>query len=347
VSGQPSPRTTWSQCAGNDTDLTPRAVNFEVVKWTAARLPDLGGRVAIVTGGNSGIGWRTAQALAAHNARVVIACRNLDRGSAAARKIRTKTPTADVVAAELDLASIASVRAFAGGWSGPLHVLVNNAGVMAPPKPATTEDGFELQFGTNHLGHFVLTGLLLPALLAAGSGRVVTVASVAHHGGGDDVIDANFGPGYNAQHTYSNSKLANLLFAAELDRQVRARDLPLLSVAAHPGVSATGLVSDPQGMGANRLIRAVGPVFGTLFTQSARAGARGTLYAATEAAAGSYTGPRRFGETRGPIGPARRSPLAQDEKLARRLWQLSEDITGYRYTWPAPARDAVAQPALK
>jgi NAD(P)-dependent dehydrogenase (short-subunit alcohol dehydrogenase family) len=317
------------------------------VKWTAANLPDLAGRVVVITGANSGIGWHTAYALAARNARVVLACRNQDRAAAAARKLRAKVATADVVAAELDLASMASVRAFASGWTDPLDLLINNAGVMAPPRPARTEDGFELQFGTNHLGHFVLTGMLLPTLLASGGGRVVTVASIAHHGGGDDVIDANVGTSYNSQHTYSNSKLANLLFAAELDRQFRARGLDLVSVAAHPGVSATGLVSDPQGMGASRLVRTLGPVFVRLFTQSARAGARATLYAATEGSPGSYTGPRRFGETRGPIGPARRSPPAQDEKLARRLWQVSEDITGYRYVWPEPASAASEGSALK
>jgi NAD(P)-dependent dehydrogenase (short-subunit alcohol dehydrogenase family) len=319
------------------------------VKWTAANLPDLSGRVAIVTGANSGIGWHTAQALASHNARVVLACRNVERGRAAVARIRARSRAADVEVAELDLASAASIRAFASGWTGRLDLLVNNAAVMAPPRRAVTEDGFELQFGTNHLGHFVLTGLLLDALLDGGldggEARVVTVGSVAHHGGTEDVLDANAGPGYHPQHSYSNSKLANLLFAAELDRQVRARGLPLTSVAAHPGVSATGLVSDPQGMGANPLVRAVGPVFVRLFTQSARAGARATLYAASEAEPGSYTGPRRFGETRGSIGPARLSPLAQDEKLARRLWQASEDLTGYRYAWPA--RESGEGDALK
>ena len=315
------------------------------MKWTAAQLPDLSGRVAVVTGANSGIGWHTAKALADHRARVVLACRNLERARAAADRIRAKTPSADVVVTELDLASAASIRTFAGEWTGRLDLLINNAAVMAPPRPSTTEDGFELQFGTNHLGHFVLTGMLLSALVDAGDARVVTIGSLAHHGGGDDVLDGNAGPGYQPQHTYSNSKLANLLFAAELDRQLRARGLPVTSVAAHPGVSATGLVSDPEGMGANWFIRAAGPVFVRLFTQSARAGARATLYAATEGEPGSYTGPRRFGETRGRIGPARWSSPARDEKLARRLWQASENLTGYRYTWPA--RESVATDALK
>ncbi|HEY7008341.1 MAG TPA: oxidoreductase [Jatrophihabitantaceae bacterium] len=304
------------------------------MSWTPEQLPDLGDHVAVITGANSGIGWQTALALAGHRARVVLACRDTQRGAQAADTIRAHHPGADVAVAPLDVASMASVRAFAAAWSGRLDLLVNNAGVMAPPKRVVTADGFELQFGTNHLGHFVLTGLLLGALAEARAGRVVTVASLAHHGGGEDVLDANAGPAYDAQHTYSNSKLANLLFAAELDRKLREHELRVTSVAAHPGVSATGLVGDPQGMGANRVVRALGPVFLAVFTQSARAGARSVLYAATEAAPGSYTGPQLFGENRGPIGPARWSELARDEKLAHRLWQVSEELTGFHYPWP-------------
>jgi NAD(P)-dependent dehydrogenase (short-subunit alcohol dehydrogenase family) len=298
------------------------------VGWNAAQLPDLRGRIAIVTGANSGIGFHTAKQLAAHGAQVVLACRNVESGAAAAAAIGGSTRVA-----ELDLASSASVREFAEGWDGPLHLLINNAGVMAPPKFATTADGFERQFGTNHLGHFVLTGLLLPALVA-GAGRVVTVASIAHHGGTDAVLDGNVGgEPYNAQQTYSQSKLANLLFALELHRELLAHELPVTSTAAHPGVSATGLVADREGMGASPLLRVVAPPFLKIFTQSAAAGARATLYAATEAAPGSYTGPQWFGETRGPIGPAKLSSYAQDEKLARRLWQVSEELTGFRYDW--------------
>ena len=303
------------------------------MKWTATQLPDLSGTTAIVTGGNSGIGWHTCHELAAHGARVLVACRDVEKGKQAADRIRAKVPAAQLDVAELDLASMASVGAFAEGWTGPLDLLVNNAGVMAPPKPARTVDGYELQFGTNHLGHFVLTGLLLPSLLGAPAGRVVTVASIAHFGGTERVVEGNTGPDYNPQTTYSNSKLANLMFALELHRQLTARGLPVTSVAAHPGVSATGLVADPAGMGANPLLRVVAPVFLTMFTQSAAAGARATLYAATEGAPGSYTGPRRFGETRGPIGPARILPLAQDENLAHQLWTVSEDLTGLHYPW--------------
>ena len=301
------------------------------MKWTAAQLPDLSGRVAVVTGANSGIGFRTAEAFATHGARVVLACRDLVRAERAVQRIGDARATS----AGLDLASMSSVREFAESWTGPLDILVNNAGVMAPPKPALTTDGFELQFGTNHLAHFVLTGLLLPALMESERGRVVTVASIAHHGGGADLLEANAGTAYDPRHSYANSKLANLLFADELDREVRSRGLPIDSVAAHPGVSATGLFSDAEGMGAKRLVRAAAPIAVRMVTQSARSGARAVLYAATEAEPGSYTGPQRFGETRGHIGPARRSFAANDERLARRLWRVSEVLTGFKYPWPA------------
>lgn len=303
--------------------------------WTPGQLPDLTKRVAVVTGGNSGIGFHTARHLAEHGARVVLACRNTAAAEAAAERLRARNPAGEIGVGELDLASIASVRAFAAAWDGPLDLLINNAGVMAPPRRRTTADGFELQFGTNHLGHFVLTGLLLDALRDSEHGaRVVTVSSVAHLGGTDAVVDGNAGPGYDAQQTYSNSKLANLLFALQLHREFTAHGLPNTSTAAHPGVSATGLVGDSQGMGANPLIRTLAPPVMRIFTQGANAGSRAVLYAATEAEPGSYTGPQLLGETRGRIGPARLSAQARDEKLARRLWQVSEELTGLRYSWP-------------
>jgi NAD(P)-dependent dehydrogenase (short-subunit alcohol dehydrogenase family) len=300
------------------------------VGWKAGQLPDLRGRTAVVTGANSGIGFQTAKELAGHGARVVLACRNVEAGNAAADRMRG---TGDVSVRQLDVASMASVREFGEAWDGPLELLINNAGVMAPPKLARTVDGFERQFGTNHLGHFVLTGLLLPRLVESGRGRVVTVASIAHHGGTEAVLEGNVGEAYNGQKTYSNSKLANLLFAMELHRELTARGMPVTATAAHPGVSSTGLVGDRQGMGANPVMRTIAPVFVKLFTQSAAAGARASLYAATEAEPGSYTGPQVFGETRGPIGPAKLSEAAKDEKLAHRLWQVSEELTGFRYTW--------------
>jgi NAD(P)-dependent dehydrogenase (short-subunit alcohol dehydrogenase family) len=302
------------------------------VGWTADQLPDQSGRVAVVTGANSGIGWHTSRALAEHGARVVLAVRDVERGKLAAERIVAGVPSAEVEVGELNLASVESVRAFADQWSGSLDLLINNAGVMAPPKRATTQDGYELQFGTNHLGHFVLTGMLLPHLVEGARPRVVTVSSLAHRGGTEAVLDANTGR-YEPQRAYSNSKLANLLFAIELDRQCRGHDLPVVSVAAHPGVSSTGLVGDPEGMGANRVVRAVGPVFVRTFMQSAAAGARAVLYAATDAEPGSYTGPSRLHETRGAIGPAGMSDLARDEQLAHRLWQFSEELTGFHYRW--------------
>ena len=302
--------------------------------WTADAVPSLDGRVAVVTGANSGIGFETALALAAHGARVVLAVRDARRGEQAAARIRSRVPSARVVTRTLDVATIDSVRSFATEWDGPLHLLVNNAGVMAPPTPRRTPDGFELQFGTNHLGHFVLTGLLLPALLAADSPRVVTVASIVHHNGTAEVVEGNASATYHPQRTYANSKLANLLFALELHRQAVARGLPLVSTAAHPGVSATGLISSRDGIGASWAMRTFGPLVARVVTQSAVAGARPVLFAATEAEPGSYTGPQKFGETRGPIGPARISDLAADEKLGRRLWQASEDLTGLHYPWP-------------
>ncbi len=304
------------------------------MRWTPDALPDLTGRTAVVTGGNSGIGFQAARQLARHGADVVLACRDARGAERAAARLHGA-----VEVAELDLAATASVQKFAADWDRPLHLLVNNAGVMAPPKRSTTADGFELQFGTNHLGHFVLTGMLLPHLVAAERARVVTVASLAHRSGTGDVLDANAAEPYNPQRAYAQSKLANLLFARQLQRELAAHDLPVTSTAAHPGLASTGLVRDPQGMGANRFMRVVATLTLTLFTQSAAAGARSVLYAATEAGPGSYTGPTWLGGTRGPVGPSAQSPQAQDERLGRRLWQVSEELTGFRYEW-----DALSQP---
>ena len=296
--------------------------------WKPEQLPDLTGRVAVVTGANSGLGFHTARELTEHGAEVVLACRNVAAGEAAAARLGSRAR-----AAELDLASAASVRKFADAWHGPLHLLINNAGVMAPPNAVRTADGFELQFGTNHLGHFVLTGLLLPALVSSGAGRVVVVASIAHRSGTAAVLDANADPVYNPQLAYANSKLANLLFADELQRQLAERGLPVTAAAAHPGVAATGLFTSRDGMGANPVLRVFAPALLKVFTQSPRVAARAPLYAATEAEPGSYTGPGLLGETRGPIGAAQRSSVAQDAQLARRLWRVSEELTGLRYDW--------------
>lgn len=298
------------------------------MSFTARDLPDLTGKVAVVTGANSGIGFHTALELSRHGATVVLACRDATSAAEAA----TKMPGATRVEA-LDLASQKSIHAFADRWSGPLDLLINNAGVMRPPRYRQTEDGHELMFGTNHLGHFALTGLLLPALFASGAPRVVTVASIAHLGGDARVVDGNPPETYEPERSYCQSKLANVLFARELHKRALAAGAPLVSTAAHPGVSATGLVPDPNGMGANRFLRAVTPLVLPIIFQSAAAGARASLYAATFAEGGSYTGPQRWGESRGPIGPAKLNPCATDEKLAAALWAFSEQLTSVSFSF--------------
>jgi NAD(P)-dependent dehydrogenase (short-subunit alcohol dehydrogenase family) len=233
--------------------------------------------------------------------------------------------------ARLDLGSLASVQEFAEAWDGPLGLLVNNAGLMSPPRYRQTADGHELQFGTNHLGHFALTGRLLPALLAAPASRVVTVSSIAHHQGRADVVEGNPSERYSPAPTYGNSKLANLLFAFELQRRASLAGVSLTSTAAHPGVASTNLVTSEQGLGSIPGVKQLAPLFLKLVFQSPRAGAEPTLYAATAAEPGSYTGPQSLRESRGKPGPARTSPLARDEALAGKLWSVSEDLTGVRF----------------
>ena len=298
--------------------------------WSTSDIPSLAGTTAVVTGANSGIGWHTAAELARHGADVTLAVRSLDKGEAAAAQLRAGA-AGTVRVARLDLGSLASVQEFAEAWEGPLGLLVNNAGLMTPPRYRETADGHELQFGTNHLGHFALTGRLLPALLAAPASRVVTVSSIAHHQGRADVVDGNPADRYSPTPAYGNSKLANLLFAFELQRRASLAGVSLSSTAAHPGVASTGLVTSEQGLGSIPGVKQLAPLFLKLVFQSPRAGAEPTLYAATAAAPGSYTGPQSLRESRGKPGPARTSRLARDESLAQKLWAVSEDVTGVRF----------------
>ncbi len=288
-------------------------------------LPDLTGRRAVVTGANSGIGYETAKALAQAGATVVLACRDVGRGAAAAERLSRAAPRATVEVDALDLSDLASVQAFAENWTGPLDLLINNAGVMAPPRWKATVDGFELQMGTNHLGHFALTGRLLPALLAARRPRVVTVSSLAHRRAELNFDDLQSVVGYRPHTAYANSKLANLMFALELQRRAGDR---LVSTAAHPGLAVTGLISDRQGVGANPIGRLVGPVANRITSQSAAGGAQPTLYAATLAAPGSYIGPRHLFETRGAPARATVSAAASDPARAAQLWDISTELTG-------------------
>jgi len=294
--------------------------------WKPTQIGDLSGRRAIVTGANSGIGFVEARTLAERGAHVVLAVRDVDAGRAAAARIHGSTQVE-----YLDLASLESVRAFAADVLGPIDLLVNNAGVMAPPTHRTTADGHELQFGTNHLGHFALTGRLLPALLAAPSPRVTTVASLAHHQGDDQVVEGNPASGYKPQTAYGRSKLANLLFALELHRRATAAGSHLTSTAAHPGVAVTNLFVSRDGMGARWVVRTLAPPLMRLVLPGSEGGAESILYAACAAAPGSYSGPQGPGEVRGKVGPARLSHLAGDENLARRLWSTSEELTGVRF----------------
>ena len=301
-------------------------------------LPDLTGTRALVTGASDGIGLGIAARLAAAGAQVILPVRNRAKGETARAAILSSTPDAHVSLRDLDLSSLASVAALGQTLQQegePIHLLINNAGVMTPPDRQVTADGFELQFGTNHLGHFALTGLLLPALQAAPAGRVVAVSSVAHHQGRANVVDGNPAQGYNPSRTYGNSKLANLLFAFELQRRASLAGSSVTATAAHPGVSATNLVTSEQGLGSIPGVRQVAPLFLRLLFQSAKAGAEPTLYAATEATPGSYTGPQSLRESRGHVGPAKVGRLARDETLAGTLWQVSEDLTGVRYDWDA------------
>ncbi|MCW2539599.1 MAG: Short-chain dehydrogenase/reductase [Frankiales bacterium] len=283
-----------------------------------------------MTGANSGIGWYVARALARRGAAVTMACRDLVKGQRAVDRLMASVPRALIELRPLDLAALDSVAEFAAGWTGPLDLLVNNAGIMAPPKWRPTQDGFELQFGTNHLGHFALTGQLLPALLEGAQPRVVTVSSLAHGRGNAGVLAGNPPSGYNPQLSYAQSKLANLLFGLELQRRA-GRDL--ISTVAHPGVANTNLFRSEDGMGANPMVRSGGALLGRLIFQSPQAGAEPILYAADVAGPGSYSGPRWLRGWRGPAGPAAMSSFASDERLAADLWDISEELTGVKYGW--------------
>ena len=297
--------------------------------WTAAEIPDQRGRVAIVTGANSGIGLAAARELARAGARVVMAVRNQDKGREAAQTI-----TGEVEVRELDLADLASVRAFAGAFDGELHLLINNAGVMAPPR-RLTKDGFESQFGTNHLGHFALTGLLLPRLLATEEPRVVTLSSGADRIGRIRFDNLQGERRYVSWLWYGQSKLANLMFCFELQRRATEAGVPLKSMAAHPGYARTNLQFAAPPWYEQLIMRITNPVMG----QSAEMGALPTLYAATvpDLPGGTFIGPDGFLEQRGHPKIVTGAGRAYDEDAARRLWEVSEELTGVRYEFTSAA----------
>lgn len=303
--------------------------------WTIEDIPDQTGRVAIVTGANSGIGFETAKALAEKGATVVMACRNLDKAQSAVDQIQRHIPLAKLAIIELDLADLASVHDFAGqvgsGYAR-LDLLINNAGIMIPPY-TQTKDGFEVQFGANHLGHFALTGLLLPLILATTDARIVNVSSSMHHRvrGTIDFDNLNAEKGYNARAAYAQSKLANLLFTLELNKRLQETGADVTATAAHPGWTATNLQRG--------LLHAVSRVVG----QTPEMGALPTLRAAVDPQArpNDYFGPDGFMEMRGYPVKVEPSAAAKDLTVARKLWEVSEQMTAVSYQWqPAPASSA-------
>ncbi len=301
-------------------------------KWTAADVPDQSGRVAIITGSNTGIGFGAAAVLAAKGAHTVLAVRNLDKGNDAAARIKSASPDATVSVQELDLTSLQNIRSAAEELRAKfsrIDLLINNAGVMYTDK-ASTKDGFELQFGTNHLGHFALTGLLLDHMLTVDGSRVVTVSSVGHRIRAKiHFDDLNLDRNYNRVVAYGQSKLANLLFTYELARRLEAKGAPTIAAAAHPGAADTDLLRNMPGG-----IRQVSQFFwSTFFAQDADMGAEPTLRAAADPSVqnGQYFGPGGFGEQKGHPKVVASSAQSHDEDIQRRLWTVSEELTDVTY----------------
>ncbi|MDQ6696238.1 MAG: oxidoreductase [Actinomycetota bacterium] len=315
-----------------------------MARWTAQDIPDQTGRTALVTGANSGLGLETATALAAHGARVLMACRNQEKAAGALSGVRAAAagPTPEVV--PLDLADLASVRAASEALldkGEALDLLVNNAGVMALPLRRTPQ-GFEMQFGTNHLGHFALTGRLLPLLRRPASSRVVTLSSAMHRIGRMRWEDLSWTSGYHKWPAYGQSKLANLLFMSELDRRATAHRGArsgggLVSVAAHPGYASTHLQAAGPEMGGNRLAGSMMNMANSVFAQSAEQGARPSLYAATmpDVQGGAFYGPDGPGEMRGYPKEVQPNGRARNEADAARLWTISEELTEVTFDWSA------------
>ncbi|WP_455449866.1 oxidoreductase [Natrinema thermotolerans] len=313
--------------------------------WTADDIPDQSGRTIVITGANSGIGLEATRELARNGATVIMACRSTERGADAADGIREDIPGADLRVEACDLGDLASVRDFAARLEESIDVLVNNAGVMAIPR-SETDDGFETQFGVNHLGHFALTGLLLEnlGLETEPDSRVVTVSSGVHENGKIDFDDLQHEDGYDKWDAYAQSKLANVLFAYELERRLLTADANAASMAVHPGYANTQLQLRGPEQSGSRLRKAAMTVLNTVAAQSAAMGALPTLYAATapEAEGGAYYGPGGLMNMRGTPERQASSDRSYDEDTARRLWRVSSELTGVTYDLPTPAADVPA-----
>jgi len=303
--------------------------------WTTRDMPDLKGRVIAVTGANSGLGIEASRGFAGRGARVVMACRNAAKAEDARQKILAEHPSATVEVMTLDLASLASARQFAQDLAqrtDRLDVLCNNAGVMALPRRETV-DGFEMQLGTNHFGHFALTGLVLPLLLATPDSRAVTMSSGAHKMGRIDFDDLHGKRKYGKWTAYAQSKLANLLFAYELDRRLKSKRAKAISVACHPGYSATELQSAGPKMEGSSFMERIMQLGNMLLSQDAATGALPTLYAATasDVQGGDYIGPDGIGELWGHPKKVESNARSHDPEAGARLWTVSEESTGVRY----------------
>jgi NAD(P)-dependent dehydrogenase (short-subunit alcohol dehydrogenase family) len=305
-------------------------------EWNLDQVPDLSGRVIIITGANSGIGYEAALALAKRKAEITLACRNEQKARSAAERIRAEVPTARLKIIPLDLSDLASVRAFSEKFregEPRLHALINNAGVMALPRRITA-DGFEMQLGTNHLGHFALTGQLLELLLATPASRVVNVSSIAHKFGKIRFHDLQGEKRYSKWAAYGQSKLANLLFTHELDRRLKEAGRQTISVACHPGWAATNLQETGPKMEGSKLMEKLSRWGNAMLAQDAAAGALPTVFAAVEPLRGDeYVGPTRMMGWHGP--PEIIEPLekARDPETAKRLWEVSEELTGVRFAF--------------
>jgi NAD(P)-dependent dehydrogenase (short-subunit alcohol dehydrogenase family) len=301
-------------------------------KWTAENIPNLKGKVAVVTGSSSGIGYEAARVLGAKQASVIIAVRSLEKGNKAAEKILAENKEAEVEVRELDLANLASVKKFAEDFQkdhSQLDLLINNAGVMIPPYSKTT-DGFELQFGTNHLGHYALTGLLLNLLLKTNGARIVNVSSVAHKSGNLNFDDLTWEKrSYSAWRAYGDSKISNLYFTSELNKKLKENNLAVIVTACHPGWTAT------------ELQRHTGLVdfLNNIFAQDVSMGALPTLRAATEEGlrGGEFFGPDGFMEMRGFPIEVESNELSKDETIAQKLWEVSEELTGVKFEFKPKA----------
>jgi len=306
-----------------------RIMDSGISNWTAELLPDLKGKMYVITGGNSGIGFEAAKHLGKAGADIVLACRSVEKAQDAAKELRALI-VGEVDVVPLDLSDLASVRSAAQELCethSKIDGLINNAGVMQTPKQKTT-DGFEMQFGTNHLGHFLFAGLLMDPVEAA-AGRFVTLSSIAHLAGAIRFEDLMGEKNYSPMSAYTQSKGANLMFALELDRRLRASGKKAISVACHPGYTNTNL----QSTGPTGFFKSLYKISNPLFAQSGADGALPTVLAAAgvEAKRGGYYGPQKMAETRGPVGDAKVAPYILDEKTAQRLWQESEKLVGFQW----------------